>query len=68
MYQDEVSSKYYAGTAIHWYASTYEVFPDVLQYAHKKAPEKYLIQSEACIDAEVPKWKDDAWYWSKRSY
>lgn len=67
MFKDEVSSKYYAGTAIHWYASTYEVFPEVLQYAHNKAPEKYLIQSEACIDAEVPKWKDDAWYWAKEA-
>lgn len=67
MFKDEASSKYYAGTAIHWYASTFEVFPDVLQYAHNKAPEKYLIQSEACIDAEVPKWKDDAWYWSKEA-
>ncbi len=65
MYRDEASSKYFAGTAIHWYASTYEVFPDELQYAHAKAPDKYLIQSEACVDAEVPKWKDDKWYWSK---
>ena len=38
-------------------------FPKHLQYAHEKAPDKYLIQSEACVDAEVPKWKDDAWYW-----
>jgi glucosylceramidase len=65
MYKDEASSKYYAGTAIHWYASTYEVFPDALQYAHNKAPDKHLIQSEACVDAEVPHWQDDAWYWSK---
>ena len=65
MYGDEASSKYYAGTAIHWYASTFEVFPDALQYAHNKAPNKHLIQSEACVDAEVPKWKDDKWYWSK---
>jgi glucosylceramidase len=26
-----------------------------------------LIQTEACIDAEVPKWQDDAWYWSKEA-
>lgn len=64
MYRDSASSKYFAGTAIHWYASTYEVFPDELQYAHEKAPSKHLIQSEACVDAEVPKWQDDNWYWS----
>ena len=61
------SSKYFAGTAIHWYASTYEVFPEALQYAHQKAPKKHLIQSEACVDSEVPKWKDDKWYWSKEA-
>ena len=65
MYKNEATSKYFDGTAIHWYASTFEVFPDVLQYAHKKDPSKYLIQSEACVDSEIPKWKDDKWYWSK---
>ena len=67
MYQDENTSKYFAGTAIHWYESTYEVFPEALQYAHKKAPNKYLIQTEACVDAEIPHWKDDAWYWKEEA-
>lgn len=67
MFQNEQSSKYFDGTAVHWYASTYEVFPKELQYAHNKAPEKLLIQTEACIDAEVPKWKDDTWYWQKEA-
>ena len=67
MYQDEASSKYFAGAAVHWYASTYDYFPEALQYAHHKAPDKHLIQSEACVDAEVPRWKDDQWYWSKEA-
>ncbi len=67
MYRDEKSSKYFAGTAIHWYESTYDYFPDALQYAHKKAPNKYLIETEGCIDSEVPKWKDDKWYWQKEA-
>ncbi len=67
MFENEATSKYFSGTAIHWYASTYEVFPDALQYAHQKAPTKHLIQSEACVDAEVPKWQDDQWYWSKEA-
>ena len=67
MFKDEESSKYYDGTAIHWYASTYDYFPESLQYAHNKAPGKYLIQSEACGDSEIPKWQDDQWYWSKES-
>lgn len=67
MYADEASSKYFDGTAIHWYASTFEVFPETLQYAHQKAPNGYLIQTEACIDAQVPVWQDDAWYWKKEA-
>lgn len=67
MYATEESSKYYDGTAIHWYESTYEVFPEDLQYAHNKAPDKYLIETEGCIDDEVPVWKVDAWYWKKEA-
>lgn len=67
MYATEESSKYYDGTAIHWYESTYEVFPEDLQYAHNKAPDKYLIETEGCIDAQVPVWKNDAWYWKKEA-
>jgi len=67
MYRDEKSSKYFAGTAVHWYESTYEVFPDDLQYAHNKAPHKLLIQTEACVDSEIPHWQDDAWYWKKEA-
>ena len=67
MYRDETSQKYFDGTAIHWYASTFDWFPESLQYAHRAAPDKHLIQSEACVDAEVPKWNDDPWYWSKEA-
>ena len=66
-YKNDQTSKYFDGTAIHWYASTFHYYPEELQYAHKKAPNKYLIQSEACIDAQVPVWKDDAWYWKKEA-
>jgi glucosylceramidase len=67
MYEDENTSKYYDGLAVHWYESTYEVFPKDLQYAHQKAPNKYLIQTEACVDSEIPHWNDDAWYWKKEA-
>ena len=66
-YKNEATSKYFDGTAIHWYASTYEIFPEELQYAHQKAPNKYLIQTEACVDSQVPVWQDDAWYWQKEA-
>ncbi len=32
-----------------------------------KAPNKYLIQTEACVDSEIPKWQDDLWYWKKEA-
>ena len=67
MFENEESGRYFDGTAIHWYASTFDHFPASLQYAHSKAPDKLLIQSEACVDAEVPVWQDDAWYWSKEA-
>ena len=38
-----------------------------MQYAHEKSPDKYLIQTEACVDDEVPKWKYDEWYWCKEA-
>jgi len=55
------------GFALHWYASTFEWFPEVLNYTHNTAPDKYLIQTEACVDSEIPHWNDDAWYWSKEA-
>ena len=67
MYENEATSKYYAGTAIHWYESTYDYFPKALQYAHHKAPNKYLIQTEGCVDSEIPVWQDDQWYWQKNA-
>lgn len=66
-YRNEAGRKYFDGTAIHWYASTFMIFEEELQYAHEKAPDKHIIQSEACVDAEIPKWQDDAWYWSKEA-
>jgi len=67
MYNSEENARYFDGTAIHWYASTYEVFPEALQYAHNRAPGQHLIQSEACVDAEVPHWQEDNWYWKKEA-
>ena len=67
MYENDETSKYFDGTAIHWYESTYKIFADDLQYAHHKAPNKLLIETEGCVDSQVPAWKDDNWYWSKES-
>ncbi len=67
MLEDKEVSKYFGGTAVHWYGSTYDFFPASLQYTHQLAPGKHLINTEACIDAQIPVWKDDSWYWSKEA-
>ncbi len=67
MYKNQENAKYYDGVAVHWYDSTYDFFPNELQYAHQKSPNKYIIQTEACIDAEIPVWKNDTWYWQKNA-
>jgi len=67
MYADEAIASWYDGMAIHWYAGTVDYFPGMLLYAHNKVPGKHLIQTEACVDAEVPHWKDDTWYWSEEA-
>ncbi len=67
IYKDDSSSKYFDGFAIHWYASTFDWFPESLNFTHDMAPGKHLIQTEACVDSEVPHWQDDQWYWSEEA-
>jgi len=67
MFADDKANEYFDGTAVHWYAGTVEYFPEALQYVIRKAPGKHLINTEACIDAQVPRWNDDTWYWSKEA-
>ncbi|MCB0281654.1 MAG: glycoside hydrolase family 30 protein [Calditrichae bacterium] len=55
------------GTAVHWYSSTYDWYPEVLNKVHQMHPDKALLHSEGCIDAEIPVWQDDAWYWKKEA-
>lgn len=55
------------GTAVHWYTSTVDWMPSSLNHTHELAPDKRIIHTEGCIDAEVPHWQDDAWYWQKEA-
>ena len=61
MFENEESSKHFdEELQFIEYDSTYEVYPEKLQYAHNAAPNKYLIQTEArMMMQEVPVWKDD---------
>lgn len=67
MYKTKESGKYFDGMAVHWYGSTFDFFPESLQFTKSLAQGKHLINTEACIDAEIPKWKDDAWYWKNEA-
>lgn len=67
MYDHEEIASCYDGMAVHWYGSTESYFPEMLNYVHQKNTSKYIIQTEACIDAEKPRWKNDEWYWSKEA-
>lgn len=65
--KDKELEKYIYGTAVHWYSSTNDWMPEALNYTHELAPQKHIIHTEACVDAEVPVWKNDAWYWKKEA-
>ena len=64
---DQELLPYIYGTAVHWYSSTTDWFPESLNYTHNLAPEKHILHTEACVDSEVPHWQDDKWYWSKEA-
>lgn len=51
------------GTAVHWYNSTIDWCPETLENLHRKFPDKHILHSEGCVDAQVPVWQDDDWYW-----
>ncbi|MDZ7723057.1 MAG: glycoside hydrolase family 30 protein [candidate division KSB1 bacterium] len=64
---DSAAYGYTWGIAVHWYRSTVDWFPEALNAAHEQFPQKPLLNTEACIDAEIPVWRDDAWYWQKNA-
>ncbi len=55
------------GTAVHWYSSTTDWMPEILQYTHEMAPDKHIIHTEGCIDADTPRWQNDDWYWREEA-
>jgi len=64
---DTLARQYVWGTAVHWYSSTFSWYPEVLNDIHEQFPEKHLLHTEGCIDSEVPVWRNDEWYWSKKA-
>jgi glucosylceramidase len=64
---DPVAASFIWGTAVHWYSSTVEWYPETLNKVHESFPDKTLMHTEGCIDTEVPVWQGDKWYWSKEA-
>ncbi len=64
---DKELSPYLYGTAVHWYTSTIDWLGESLNFTHELAPEKHIIHTEGCVDAEVPHWQEDDWYWKKEA-
>jgi glucosylceramidase len=83
IFTDPETGPYVDGAAIHWYASTFKVFEDVLEKVHKKFPQFELIHTEGCIDdlgKEAPGgisdpdgyqesgwWMNDDFWWHKNA-
>jgi glucosylceramidase len=64
---DPEAAKYVWGTAVHWYSSTVDWYPDALNRVHERFPDKHIMHTEGCIDTQVPVWQDDDWYWRREA-
>ncbi len=50
IYGNAEARNYTTGMAVHWYGSTLDCFPEVLDRVHAANPDKTLFHSEGCID------------------
>ena len=50
IYGNEKAKQYTTGMAVHWYGSTLDCFPEVLDRVHEANPDKTIFHSEGCID------------------
>jgi glucosylceramidase len=62
------AAKYVDGIALHWYGSTYDFYPDVLDELSERFPDYPFFHSEGCIDAtgdneKEGSWLEEDWYW-----
>ena len=66
-----------AGTAVHWYNSTFKVFEDSLDALHAVDPAKDILFDEGTADGFIFNkvdvkaaawWQNDDWYWKKDNY
>ena len=80
---DPETAPFVYGTAVHWYASTVNVFEDALERVHQKFPDFEIINTEATIDnlgvpapggildpdgyTESGWFGNDAWWWNENA-
>jgi glucosylceramidase len=77
-YGDSATTAVIAGTAVHWYDSTYETWTDSLDAVHALNPNKSILFDEGCADglgdngvygnvggATMYSWMSDEFYWQK---
>ena len=50
IYGDSLANAATAGMAVHWYGSTIDCFPNVLDSVHTLYPDKTILHTEGCID------------------
>ncbi len=74
---DSATLPFIAGTAVHWYDSTFQTFDNGLEAVHTLAPDKGIIFDEGCDDALGDtgygqsssgfkySWMSDEFYWTK---
>lgn len=68
--QDAGAAQYCYGVAVHWYASSTNVYTYNLDSVNASYPSKAIIHTEGCVDAlsngQAPLawWNNDSWWWS----
>jgi glucosylceramidase len=50
LYNDDETSKYLYGAAVHWYESTFKVYEDVFERVHNTFPLYEIIHTEGTVD------------------
>ncbi len=76
---DASTGKSIAGTAVHWYGSTFQVYESELDALHAVDPTKQILFDEGTADGFIfntstvqvqsaPWFKHDDWYWTKDDY
>ena len=79
MFGDATTKPFVAGSAVHWYGSTFKVYEDGLDSLHAVDPSKDILFDEGTADGFIfnsnvaqvktaPWFQNDDWYWKKDDY